>query len=225
MLAQTLPAPAGASATYQINHYPAALIDVWTLPDRTRLTLRPVLPQDDRLLGDLIGRVSRTTLRNRFHGAVNGVSANRLLQMSCVDYRQHLAFVVTLLESGCEKIVADARYCIDEDGEGAEFALLIDDAWQRRGLGARAMGALAGAARSAGLNWLHGDVLASNLPMLALMQRCRFCCTPDLADDRLMRAEMRLGNPAATAPSSPRLAWFPRWLSGRAAGFANPVQN
>ena len=229
MNAHTPAASAATEATFTISRYPSALIDVRTLRDRSRLTLRPVLPQDDVLLAELIGRVSRASLRNRFHGAVNGVSASRLAQMSCVDYRQHFACVVTTLEGGRETIVADARYCVDDGtddersgsassiGESAEFALLVDDRWQRRSLGAWALAALAEAARSAGLRWLHGDVLAGNLPMLALMRRSGFCCTPDRADDRLVRAEKRLDAARAPALHEPRLAWLPRWLPG---GFA-----
>lgn len=216
MNALTPPASAATEASFTISRYPATLIDVRTLRDRTRLTLRPVLPQDATLLAELIGRASRASLRNRFHGAVNGVSASRLVQMSCVDYRHHFAVVVTTLEGGREAIVADARYCVD-DGNGngngsAEFALLVDDRWQGCGLGAWTLAALAGAARAAGLAWLHGEVLAGNLPMLALMRRSGFCCTPDPADDRLVRAEKRLAATRAPALRERRLGWLPRWL-------------
>lgn len=232
MNAHTPAASAATEATFTISRYPSALIDVRTLRDRTRLTLRPVLPQDDALLADLIGRVSRASLRNRFHGAVNGVSASRLARMACVDYRHHFAFVVTTLEGGRETIVADARYCVDNDakdpccgsgsGGSAEFALLVDDRWHRRSLGAWTLAALAEAACGAGLTWLHGDVLAGNLPMLALLQRGGFCCTPDPADERLVRAEKRLHAARSPAPDERRLAWLPRWLAGGLAAAPAP---
>jgi hypothetical protein len=67
------------------------------------------------------------------------------------------------------------------------------------------MQALRDAAQAAGLTWLHGEILSSNLPMLALMRDCGLCCTPDREDDGLMQAQLRLGGPheAPTAMPTP----------------------
>lgn len=202
-------------SSYQINRYPTALIDVWHMKGGERLTLRPVLPQDSKLLDNLIQGVSRKTRHNRFHGAVTSLSAADLKQMTCVDYRRHLAFVVTTVEDSREQVVADARYVVDEYGDGAEFALLVDDRWQRRGLGERAMRALAQSADRQGLTWLHGSVLSSNLPMLSLVQRCEFGCTPDREDEQMIHVERRLGK-RQSAGKARREGQSPlRWLSAR----------
>lgn len=216
------PAATAPRPRYEIHHYPAALIDVRTLPDGTRLMLRPVLPQDSLLLADLVDGLSPAGRRNRFHGAVN-LGAALLQRMSCVDYERELAFVVTTHEAAAERVIADARYCVDADARGAEFALMVDERWQRHGVGRWAMHALRDAAQAAGLTWLHGEVLSDNAPMRALMLRCGLCCTPDAEDDRLMLAQLRLGQPppvrSAAAPpgrGGPR-AWLARHLprSGR----------
>ena len=47
-----------AADCYLISHYPTHLVDVRSLRDGRRLTLRPVLPQDNRLLADLVNRLS-----------------------------------------------------------------------------------------------------------------------------------------------------------------------
>ena len=78
-----------------------------------------------------------------------------------------------------------------------------------------------GAKQSSGAS-LHGDVLAGNLPMLALLQRGGFCCTPDPADERLVRAEKRLHAARSPAPDERRLAWLPRWLAGGLAAAPAP---
>ena len=72
------------SASYQIHHYPATLIDMRALVSSSRRTLRPVLPQDQPLLGALVAGLSPAALRNRFHGGVR-LSRTRLQQMACVD--------------------------------------------------------------------------------------------------------------------------------------------
>ena len=201
------------------RRYPTALIDVWRLRDGSRITLRPVLPQDCDLLGDLISRLSPSARRNRFHGAVNKVSGQWLDQMTCVDHERHVAFVMTTTHNSQEQIIADARYFVNKDelGDSAEFAVVVDESWQRRGLGVRAMQALVSTAADAGIRWLQGDVLAKNLSMLTLMRKCNFCCTPNLYDDDLVIAQTSLSTDArhVDATLSARLR---RWLPWQDAG-------
>jgi acetyltransferase len=220
--AATPPVP---QARYEIHHYPAALIDMRTLPDGRRLMLRPVLPQDEPLLAGLVGRLSSAGRRNRFHGAVN-IGPAQLQRMSRVDYARELAFVITACKGGTECVVADARYCVDADAQGAEFALMVDERWQRLGLGCWAMQALRDAAQSSGLTWLHGEVLSDNAPMRALMQRCGLCCTADPEDDRLVQVQLRLGHAPSLRPSPAARARRSvlAWLTGRSPGQDWPAE-
>ena len=98
------------------------------------------------------------------------------------------------------------------------IAVVVDEGWQRRGLGEHAMQTLVDTACSARLGWLHGAVLAQNLPMLALMRSCRFCCTPDRDDGGLVRAETSLtaGSRRLRDASVPAWrAWMPTWVAER----------
>lgn len=219
------PPPAVPQLRYEIHHYPAALIDMRTLPDGRRLTLRPVLPQDEPLLAGLVARLSAAGRRNRFHGAVN-LGAAQLQRMSRIDYKRELAFVITACQGAAECVVADARYCIDADAQGAEFALMVDERWQRLGLGCWAMQALRDAAQAAGLTWLHGEVLSDNAPMRALMQRCGLCCTADPEDDRLVQVQLRLGHASSLRPSVPARARrrVLAWLTGRSPSKARSAE-
>ncbi|RYY81910.1 MAG: N-acetyltransferase [Comamonadaceae bacterium] len=206
--------PVRAAESYLMAHYPTSLIDVRVLRDGRRLTLRPVLPQDNRLLAELINRLSDVSRSQRFPNAQQPASADELASLSCIDYRRHLALVVGIQENGRERLVAEARYRIDEDGHSAEFALVVDDEWQRCGIATWAMFALSRAAGAAGVSWLHCDMHADNEPMLALMRRCRFCCTVDRSDGAIVHAETRpraLNARRLNRPASP-LAWLQRWL-------------
>jgi RimJ/RimL family protein N-acetyltransferase len=210
------------SCTYTIFRYPAELIDVWTIGGGTRVTVRPVLPQDSAMLGDMMERASCETRRNRFHAPVNGLSPARLRQMTEIDYDTHLAFVLTVASQGGHCIVGEARYVIDDgnDRSSAVFALSIVDEWQNRGLGTRTMHLLSIAAREAGIRWLHGDVLCSNVPMLKLMRRCCFCCTQSRHDEWVINAEVLLDADVRLsrwqAKKRPRGELL-RWLTGQAA--------
>ncbi len=201
-------------ASYQIHHYPATLIDTRALAGPGRLTLRPVLPQDAPLLGALVNRLSAAARRNRFHGVVK-LSPASLAYMACVDYRNHLAVVISTLVDGIESLVADARYVVQADGLAAEFALMVDDAWQHQGIGTWALRSLQRAAAQAGVRQLHGDVLAANAPMLDLAQRCGYARCPASDEAGVLRIQRHLGpdtEPEDTPTPIRRslLRWWPR---------------
>ncbi len=99
-----------------------------------------------------------------------------------------------------DSVRSEARYGVDDDRCGAEFALLVDARWQRRGVGAWAMRPLQHAAARSGLQWLHGDVLAGNAPMLGLMRRCGLALSPDPDDDGLVQAQRWLWPNEGDAP-------------------------
>jgi acetyltransferase len=189
--------------------YPATLIDVWVGRDGRRFMLRPVLPQDRSLLCSLVQRLSVSSRRFRFHGIVNALSEQAAQYMSAVDYSNHLAFVVSVVLDDSEKIVAEARWCKDPSGEGAEFAIVVDDTWQGMGVGKRLMQALADSANAKGLTWLCGEVLADNAPMLGMLRGLGFHCTPDLHDDTVIRVERNL---TLRAKLPPARRWFSRRL-------------
>jgi acetyltransferase len=82
-------------------------------------------------------------------------------------------------EGGAEREIAVARYITLPDGESCEYAIVIADAWQGRGLGRLMMSALVDTARSRGLKTMIGWVLAVNAPMLRLCGELGFASTPD----------------------------------------------
>lgn len=212
----TAPARTGTPPPrYQIHHDPATLIDRRHGRDGVALTLRPVLPQDDLLLAEMVDGLSPAARRNRFHGAVR-LSRAHLQAMSQIDYAQQLGLVVSTQAAGAERVIADARYCVDADQAGAEFALMVDERWQRHGVGRWALQALLGAAQQQGLQWLQGEVLMENTPMLALVRACGFALSPHPADDRLVLAQRRLGQTGRAVPArAPGLMrWWQRALGG-----------
>jgi len=223
-------------AHYQIHHYPTEWIDVWHCAHKhrgARLTLRPILPQDQAGLAQMVDGLSTKSRHERFHGGIKHLSAQWLSRMTELDYQQHMAFVVT---HRCgrldEEIVAEARYAIagsaSPDGQAAaEFALSVRDDWQGCGIGLRAMCALLVAAREHSLSWLHGEVIADNTAMLGLMRRCQFICTPCTEDTQLVHVERSLslspplpwpqdtinktGSKAGPSSAASSSSWLTRW--------------
>jgi GNAT superfamily N-acetyltransferase len=189
----------------------------WTAHNGTALTLRPIRADDEHGLDVLIRSLAPRDRRWRFHCAVNALTPERLRAMATPAPLQQLALVVVAHGPGRNTLVADARCAVDATGEAAEFGLMVAPAWRRLGLGARATITLRDAAASAGLRWLYGSVLADNAPMLALVQRCGFLCTPNRRDPGLVGIELQLDREPALLCTPPAVPSRWRWSLPRHA--------
>ena len=67
-----------------------------------------------------------------------------------------------------------ARYVMNPDGESCEFALVVADKWQHKGIGSNLMTALMEAARQRGIKRMEGEILANNNNMLKLTENLGF---------------------------------------------------
>lgn len=179
--------------------------ETWTAANGARYTLRPLQAQDAALLDGLLNSsLSGPSRFQRFHGTLGRLSALRLQQLADADFVRHHAWVVTLDDahatpgtsgtSGMSgtQAVAEARFHISADGQQAEFALCTADRWQRQGIATRLMRHMLVAARSHGLQRLHGEVLSHNVAMFELLRRCELACVPHPQEPGLMVAERRL---------------------------------
>jgi acetyltransferase len=93
---------------------------------------------------------------------------------------------------GQEVELGVARYSINPDGESCEFALVVNDQWQKQGIGHKLMGVLMDVARGKGLKTMQGEVLKANHPMLKLVQGLGFRNEPHPEDDSVRRIAREL---------------------------------
>ncbi len=91
-----------------------------------------------------------------------------------VDYSRDMALAATTMLGGGEALIGVARYVRDKTGDSAEFALVVADSWQGRGIGSRLLGKLIEAAHRRRVKRLYGDILATNRPMLELARKLGF---------------------------------------------------
>jgi GNAT superfamily N-acetyltransferase len=111
----------------------------------------------------MMSRCSRSTLFHRFHGYTDGIAYTRRLLEGQVGHQTLVAW----RNGSC---IGLATLTIDTDGR-AELAVLVEDAWQRRGVGTRMVEALLERARTAGIPSVHADVLGEDMFILSLLRR------------------------------------------------------
>ena len=189
--------------------YPFDLVDVWHTPDGARVLIRPVHAQDLELVQAFVRELSPESRYNRFHGAVKELTPGMAHWATHVDYDRHLALIAVVYQDGREIEIGAARYAVMADGETAEFAVAVADAWQGRGVGARLLRGLIEVAARRGLRWMEGDVLATNRGMRALARKLGFQSRARGGEARLVRVSriLRSEDARSAARVAARSGW------------------
>ena len=159
------------------------------LKDGRRCVIRGARVTDGSAIQAFVRGLSIRSRRNRFFSPVSELSRDQIERITRSLPSDGLALVCEAVNAGESRIVAMAQYVIGESME-AEFALVVDDAYQRQGLGSEMMGLLAEHAARAGLAAFVGLVLPDNWPMLGLVSRLGCELEAD-ADPGVVRAIKR----------------------------------
>ncbi|MGW5063257.1 GNAT family N-acetyltransferase [Streptomyces sp. NPDC004096] len=136
--------------------------DVLTLPEGKSITVRRADAADLQAAKEMHERCSARTLGMRYHGPVG--DADR--------YLRHLLsprFGRTLAVQTTSGRVVGLGHLL-WDGDETEVALLVEDAWQRRGIGTELLGRLVTMAVEAGCENVYAVTQASNTGMVAAMR-------------------------------------------------------
>lgn len=156
-----------------IHPYPNYLTTSHQLFDKT-ITVRPIRPEDADLEQEFTQNLSSKSKYSRFMGHFSQLSPTMLVRFTQIDYDSEMALVAIDNENDKEKIIGVARYVTNPDKETAEFALVVADAWHKKGIGTTLMNALINIAKSKKLIALTGMVLAKNVAMLELTKHLGF---------------------------------------------------
>jgi acetyltransferase len=108
-------------------------------------------------------------------------------QFTHPDPSREIALIGLVGAPPAQEQVGVARCVRSDEGYGAEFAIVVADAWQGKGLGSLLMRELMCAAHAAGVKQLEGWVLATNHAMLDLMQALGFEVRSAPEDARMRR--------------------------------------
>ncbi|MFE2534842.1 GNAT family N-acetyltransferase [Streptomyces sp. NPDC059371] len=136
--------------------------DMLTLPEGNAITVRRADVSDVEAAKAMHERCSPRTLSMRYHGPVG--DADR--------YLNHLlspSFGRTLAVRTASGRIVGLGHLL-WDGDETEVALLVEDEWQRRGIGVELLGRLVAMAVEAGCASVYAVTQASNTGMVAAMR-------------------------------------------------------
>ena len=156
--------------------------------DGRRIFIRPVKPEDAPLFTALFKTLSPTTIYYRFFGALKELNPEMLARFTQIDYDREIALVAIDEDSESDCMLGVARIIGDPDGKTGEFAVLVGDAWQGKGIGSNLLEKCLSIAEKQGFESVHGIVLHENRNMLALGKKLGFEIKrdPDSGDNELV---------------------------------------
>ncbi|MCG5237750.1 bifunctional acetate--CoA ligase family protein/GNAT family N-acetyltransferase [Xanthobacter oligotrophicus] len=181
---------------FAIKPYPSSEVSELALTDGSKVALRPIRPEDEPSLVELVHRSDPQDVRMRFLGSVKDFPHLMAARLSQIDYDREMAFVAIEPNGDTCGVV---RIISDPDNEAAEYAIMVRSDMKGKGLGYQLMTEILAHARKRGLNTVFGDVLRENGPMLHLAEDLGFKVTAGSDDPTVMRVVLDLSATPAAA--------------------------
>jgi acetyltransferase len=184
---EDLPKPA-------IRPYPAQYASPWTMKDGTPITIRPIRPEDEPLMVKFHQTLSDRSVHFRYFHPIKlsaRTAHERLIRVCFNDYDREIALVAERQDAAEREILAVTRLSKLPGGHEAEFALLVGDQWQNRGLGTELLRRILQVARDEKVPRVTADILPENSEMQRVCEKLGFRLARDPAEGTV-RAETDL---------------------------------
>jgi acetyltransferase len=179
-----------------IHPYPSGLVEKVQLENGVAATIRPIRPEDAAMEAAFVHGLSEQSRFLRFMFAVHDLTPAQLSRFTQIDYDREMALIGVIDTPEGEQQIGVARYITLSDGESCEFAIVVGDDWQGKGLARRLFALLIDTARSRRLKVMTGITLRENTRMMDLARSHGFTVRTDEDDPTLAQMTLDLQGPA-----------------------------
>lgn len=173
-----------------------------TLRDGRPVLIRTARADDKARLMAAFDQLDPQTIYTRYFAYRKNFSEAELHRLDTPDFDHYLLLVVTLGSGASETIIGGAT-CVVDDAAGpertAELAFTVEEDYQRQGLASKLLKAVTDIARSRGIRRCVADVLAGNMAMRSVFQRCGLPMTM-AREGGVVHIVLDLGGPAPADP-------------------------
>lgn len=179
-----------------IRPYPSRYVAPFTLTTGPEVTIRPIRPEDEPMMAHFNSTLSEASIYLRyFHPKTlsQRISHEELTQVCFIDYDREMALVADLADpqTGRSQIIGMGQLTRQHGANEAEYAILINDSYQRTGLGTELLRRLLEIAKAEGIAKVTADILPENSGMRRVSQRLGFKLVRDF-EEGIVKAEIEL---------------------------------
>ena len=154
----------------ELSSYPTELEAHVTLIDQRRIRIRALHSREERPIRVLHARLSPRTRYLRFLSPIATLPDALVRRLAWVDYRRRLAVVAEdEAADGAGGVAVASFSAIDETT--AEVAVVVQDDWQRQGVGTALVSMLLDAAEKRGFDRFVATIAADNSIIRRLLNR------------------------------------------------------
>jgi acetyltransferase len=157
---------------FAVRPYPSQWRRHLEVKDGWRVFVRPIRPEDEPSIHELLRHVTMQDLRLRFFAPMKEFSHQFIARLTQLDYARAMAFVA--FDEATNEMVGVVRIHSDSIYETGEYAILLRSDLKGRGLGWSLMQLIIEYAKSEGLKAISGDVLQENTVMLEMCRHLGF---------------------------------------------------
>jgi acetyltransferase len=166
-----------------IRPYPDEFTRDAELKDGTKVTLRPIKPEDEPMWHELLANCSQESIWMRFRYLFKQTTHEMATRFCFIDYDREIAIVAECETKGRRSLIGVGRLVADIDHVDAEYAVLVVDAYHGLGLGSILTDYCLEICRKWGINTVVGETALDNRRMLALFQSRGFQLDHSLSPD------------------------------------------
>ena len=177
-------------ANFAVRPYPSQWQRHIEVKDGWRVFVRPIRPEDEPLIHEMLKHVTMQDLRLRFFAPMKEFSHEFIARLTQLDYARAMAFVA--FDEASNELVGVVRIHSDSIYESGEYAILLRSDLKGRGLGWTLMQMIIEYARSEGLKAISGDVLSENTVMLAMCRSLGFEVKSDPVEHEICNVRLAL---------------------------------
>ena len=176
--------------------YPVKYVSNWTAKDGSEFSIRPIRPEDEPQMVKFHETLSERSVYLRYLQMLKlnqRVAHDRLTRMCFIDYDREMALVAEQKDekTGERQILGVGRLRKLHGVDEAEFAVIVSDECQGRGLGGELVRRLIDVGRQEKVGRIVGDVLPDNVTMLRICEKLGFVVKADV-EDPVVRTELVL---------------------------------
>jgi acetyltransferase len=175
-----------------IRPYPKRLEKEASLADGRAFRLRPIRPEDEPLIHEMLAKSTTEDLRLRFFAPLKRLSPLLAARLTQIDYDREMAFVAE--RDGA--ILGAVRISADPDNIEAEYAVFVRSDMKGKGLGYLLMQEMIAYAGSRGIRAVTGKVLRENTTMLRMANELGFVRRRDSEDPGIVEVRIELDRKA-----------------------------
>jgi len=163
-----------------LRPYPGEFVKKIRLGDGTEILLRPIKPEDEPLWLALLGSCSRESIYSRFRHFFFWQSHEAASRYCYIDYDRELAIVAEIGRGEARRLIGVGRLIANPERSAAEYAVLVQDQWQNKGLGGLLTDYCSDIARQWGVRKVTAVTTSDNPRMVAVFVKRGFRIVKDL---------------------------------------------